>query len=73
MRVVREKMDAKISELPYYLAQDVVHQCNHMPNMYTTLRTPHEIVIGSKFNFLTDLLCPFGVPIKTQPTLKVYA
>ena len=71
MRVVREKMEAKISELPYnlpsdlydYLAQDVVHQCNHMPNTHTTPRTPHEIVTGSKFNFLTDLLCPFGVPI----------
>jgi len=34
-----------------------------MPNMHTTPRTPHEIVTGSKFNFLTDLLCPFGVPI----------
>ena len=71
MRVVREKMEAKISELPYnlpsdlydYLAQDVVAQCNHMPNVHTTPRTPHEIVTGSKFNFLTDLLCPFGVPI----------
>ena len=71
MRVVREKMEAKISELPYnlpsdlydYLAQDVVHQCNHLPNIHTTPRTPHEIVTGSKFNFLTDLLCPFGVPI----------
>jgi hypothetical protein len=38
MRVVREKMEAKISELPYnlpsdlydYLAQDVVTQFNHM-------------------------------------------
>ena len=71
MRVVREKMEAKISELPYnlpsdlydYLAQDVVQQCNHMPNVHTTPRTPHEIVTGSKFNFLTDLVCPFGVPI----------
>ena len=34
-----------------------------MPNVHTTPRTPHEIVTGSKFNFLTDLLCPFGVPI----------
>jgi hypothetical protein len=41
MRVVREKMEEKISELPYnspsdlydYLSQDVVNQCNHMPNM----------------------------------------
>ena len=80
-------LEAKISELPYnlpsdlydYLAQDVVTQCNHMPNVHTTPRTPHEIVTGSKFNFLTDLLCPFGVPIlvvgpstKTQPTLKVH-
>ena len=70
MRVVREKMEAKISELSYnlpsdlydYLAQNVVNQYNHMPNMHTTPRTPHEIVTGSKFNFLTDLLCPFGVP-----------
>jgi len=91
MRVVREKMQAKISELPYnlpsdlydYLAQNVVTQCNHMPNLHTTPRTPHEIVTGSKFNFLTDLLCPFGIPIlvvcgdvtkhQIQPTLKVYA
>ena len=51
------------SDLYDYLAQDVVNQCNHMPNMHTTPRTPHEIVTGSKFNFLTDLLCPFGVPI----------
>ena len=31
--------------------------------------TPHEIVTGSKFNFLTDLLCPFvggGDVIKHQ-------
>jgi hypothetical protein len=64
-------MEAKISELPYnlpsdlndYLAQDVVHQCNHMPNLYTTPRTPHEKASGSKFIFLTDLLCLFGVPI----------
>ena len=42
MRVVREKMEAKISELPYnlpsdlydYLAKDVVNQCNHMPIMH---------------------------------------
>ena len=34
-----------------------------MPSMHTTPRTPHKIVTGSKFNFLTDLLCPFGVPI----------
>ena len=74
MRVIREKMEAKISELPYnlpsdlydYLAQDVVNQCNHMPNMHTNPRTPHEIVTGSKFNFLTDLLCSFGVPISRR-------
>ena len=51
------------SDLYDYLAQDVVAQCNHMPNVHTTPRTPHEIVTGSEFNFLTDLLCPFGVPI----------
>ena len=68
--VFREKMEALISELPYnlpsdlynHLAQDVVQQCNHMPNIHTTLRASHDIVIGSKFNFLTDLLCPCGVP-----------
>jgi len=51
MRVLQEKMEAKISELPYnlpsdlyvYLAQDVMHQCHHMPNMHTTPWTPHEI------------------------------
>ena len=66
-----KKMLAKISELLfnltsdlyYSLAQDVIHQCNHMPNMHITPRTPHEIVTGSKLNFLTVLLCPFGVPI----------
>ena len=71
MRVVLEKMLAKISELLFNLpsdlydslAQDVIHQCNHMPNMHITPRTPHEIVTGSKLNFLTVLLCPFGVPI----------
>ena len=70
MRVVREKMEAKISELPYnlpsdlyYYLPDVVQQCNHMPNIHTTPWTPHKIVTGSNFNFLTDLLCPFGVPI----------
>ena len=50
MRVVCEKMEAKISELPYnlpsdlydYLAQDVVQQCYHMPNIHTTARIPHE-------------------------------
>jgi len=43
-----------------------------MPNMHTTPRTPHKIVTGSKLNFLTDLLCPFGVPfliVKTQPSI----
>ena len=79
-----EKMAAKISELPYnlpsdlydYLAQNVVNQCNHMPDMHTTPRTPHEIVTGSKFNFLTDLFMSSVVTspsIKTPPTLKVYA
>ena len=32
-----------------------------MPSMHTTPRTPHKIVTGSKFNFLTDLLCQFVV------------
>ena len=44
--------------------RDVVAQCNHMPNVHTTPRTPHEIVTGSKFNSLTDLLCPFGGKVR---------
>ena len=51
------------SDLYDYLAQDVVNQYNHITSMHTTPRTPHEIVTGFKFNFLTDLLSPFGVPI----------
>jgi len=64
------------NDLYDYLAQDVVNQCNHMPSMHTTPRTPHEIVTGSKFNFLTDLFMSSVVTspsIKTPPTLKVYA
>ena len=34
-----------------------------MPNMHTIPRIPREIVTGSKFNFLTDLLCPLSFPI----------
>ena len=71
MRVVREKMEAKLSELPYplppvlcdELALNVVKNCNEMPNAHTTPRTPREMVTGEKFNFLTDLIAPFGAPI----------
>jgi hypothetical protein len=71
MRMVREKMEAKLSELPYTLppvqydelALDVVTNCNEMPNAHTTPRTPREMVTGEKFNFLTDLIAPFGAPI----------
>ena len=65
MRMVREKMEAKLSELPYTppppvlydeLALDVVKNCNEMPNAHTTPRTPREMVTGEKFNFLTDLI-----------------
>ena len=71
MRMVREKMEAKLSELPYTLppalydelALDVVKNCNEMPNAHTTPRTPREMVTGEKFNFLTDLIAPFGAPI----------
>lgn len=54
MRMVREKMEAKLSELPYTLppglydelALDVVMNCNEMPNAHTTPRTPREMVTG---------------------------
>jgi hypothetical protein len=60
MRMVREKMEAKLSELPYTF---VVKNCNEMPNTHTTPRTPREMATGKKFNFLTDLITPFGAPI----------
>jgi hypothetical protein len=70
MRVVREKIEAEISELPYnlpsdlydYLAQDVVTQCNHMPNVHTTPWTPYEIKTDSKFNFrpLMSIRCSYS-------------
>ena len=83
MRMVREKMEAKLSELPYTLspalydelALDVVTNCNEMPNAHTTPRTTREMVTGEKFNFLTDLIAPFGAPImviggdRTHPIL----
>jgi hypothetical protein len=37
-----------------------------MPNIHTTPRTLHEIVIGSKFNFLIDILRRFGAPILAE-------
>ena len=59
-RSMRVTSTTKISELPYnlpsdlydYLAQDVVTQCNHMPNVHTTPRTPHEIklILSSIFD-----------------------
>ena len=71
MRMIREKMEAKLSELPYNLppelydelALDAIKNSNDMPNAHTTPRTPREMVTGEKFNFLTDLIAPFGAPV----------
>ena len=76
MRIVREKIEAKLSELPYTLppglydelALDFLKNCNEMPDAHTTPRTPREIVTGEKFNFLTDLIAPFSAPIMVDRT-----
>ena len=60
MRVVREKMEAKISELPYNLPSDLydylAQQCNHMPNIHTTptdsSRDSYRIQIQFSFGVL---------------------
>ena len=68
MRILREKMNAKLSELPYTLpkalydrlAFSIINNHNNLPNSKTTPRTPAEIITGEKFNFFADLQAPFG-------------
>jgi len=71
VRTVREKMEAKISELPYvfsqkflfYLAEDVIRKNNMLPNAKTSPRTPIEMVEGIKFNYLKDIQAIFGTAV----------
>jgi hypothetical protein len=65
MRILREKMNVKLSELlpkALYdrLAFSIIKNHNNLPNSKTTPRTPAEIIIGEKFNFFADLQAPFG-------------
>ena len=68
MRILREKMNAKLSELPYTLpkalydrlAFSIINNHDNLPNSKTTPRTPAEIITGEKFNVFADLQAPFG-------------
>jgi hypothetical protein len=63
MRILREKMNAKLSELPYTLpkalydrlAFSIINNHNNLPNSKTTPRTPAEIITGEKLNFFAEL------------------
>ena len=68
IRVVREKMELKLRELPYRLprelyyrlALDVIHNCNLVPNKNSSPLLPKEMVENTKFNYNTDFNPPFG-------------
>ena len=63
MKILREKMNAKLPELPYILrkalydrlAFSIINNHNNLLNSKTTPRTPAEIITGEKFYFFADL------------------
>jgi hypothetical protein len=71
VRMIREKMEVKRRELPYdlppelfdALAVEVTRCCNMVPNAKTIPHTPSEMVTDTKFNYLTDVQIPFGMPV----------
>ena len=78
-RILREKMESKLSELPFhlpkdlylYLILDIIRKCNVVPNAKTVPRSPMEMVEGKKFNPLTDIQANFGqavVVTNAKPT-----
>jgi len=80
VRMVREKMEVKRRELPYNLppelfdalAVEVVRCCNMVPNAKTVPYTPSEMVTDQKFNYLTDVQVPFGMPVLVNAAQKQY-
>jgi len=80
VRMVREKMEVKRRELPYELppelfdalAVEVARCCNAMPNAKTIPYTPSELVTDTKFNYLTDVQVPFGMPVLVNAAQKNY-
>jgi len=68
MRILREKMNAKLSQLLYTLPKalydrlvfSIINNHYNLPNSKTTPRTPAENITGEKFNFFADLQAPFG-------------
>jgi len=68
MRILREKMNAKLSELPYTLpkalydrlAISIINNHNNLRSSKTTPRAPAEIITDEKFNFFADLQATFG-------------
>ena len=71
VRVLRERMETKIKELPYRLpaelydalAVECVRTMNLVPNSKSMPYTPQEMVTDEKFNYLTDFTVPFGMPV----------
>jgi hypothetical protein len=80
VRMIREKMEVKRRELPYdlppelfdALAVEVARCCNVMPNAKTVPYTPSELVTDNKFNYLTDVQVPFGMPVLVNAAQKQY-
>ena len=71
VRMIREKMEAKLRELPYRLprelhyrlAEDVIRNCNLVPNKNSSPLMPLEMVEDVKFNYNSDFNPPFGSAI----------
>ena len=80
VRMIREKMEVKRRELPYELppelfdalAVEIARCCNVMPNAKTVPYTPSELVTENKFNYLTDVQVPFGMPVLVNAAQKQY-
>jgi len=74
IRILREKMEVKMKELPYRLpyelydalAVDCVRCINLVPNGRSMPYTPMEMVTDVKFNYLTDFNVPFGMPVLVE-------
>ena len=71
IRILRERMETKLKELPYRLPADLydalasecVRTMNLVPNGKSMPHTPQELVTEEKFNYLTDFVVPFGMPV----------
>ena len=81
VRMLREKMETTRRELPYdlptelfdALAVEVARCCNAVPNAKTVPYSPNEMITDQKFNFLTDVQVPFGMPVLVNSAGAQYA